>query len=631
MRPRARLEYLAVLMVPLLALLAAGQSAFAAADAEAFDAIIGELERGERVPASVEAGVAVIEDLRPMLPEDDLDRRSRLDALDCTWSFQGRPAEAQAFADERLQAYRDADHAEGIARVLQCQAGLAGQRAEFAEALALIDEALEASVHVDDVLLRAALFQSRGDAHSYNGDFLPGLQDFLQAHAMLEEAGAHGLASNLYFDIGAVYRRLGEFEQARRYLDMAVEAATASGNVGRAILGHIQVGFGHFEQGEGVPAEARFRTAVDLARSTGDEPLTGNALLGLGMALNSQGDYEAALVEIHQAEALHERAGYHFNREMIRLQRGVAHAGLGQHERALAEFAVVEPALRERGQQRYLVMLYPARARSLEATGRLSEALADWRSHEEARRALEQRAQRNRADVLGFQFDVARREVENERLRAAAMLQEERLSALARTRTWQTLSLVLSVILGLVLLAAVVALVRRSRRLQVMAMTDELTGVANRRRVELYLADQLASGRQYGHDSSVISLDIDHFKSVNDTWGHPAGDVVLQRVARICEDNLLRPGDLAGRVGGEEFLLVLPGTDLGAARMVAERLRAAVEATDMSDAIGRRSVTISLGVARAVPGDTVESVESRVDAALYRAKQAGRNRVELAD
>lgn len=617
------------MLLAVLAVLAVGSTCNAADDPERFDDIIRSLERSERVVFNAESAAPVIEELVELLPPDDLDRHARLDGLKCSWLFPRQPRESLAFAEARLAVYEDARHAAGIARMLRCRALLKAESGELVDGLADLHTAVAAASTIEDPLLLADMLRSRGDARSFQGDFGPALEDLLAAHGLLEGVGEPELAGQLDFDIGAVYRRLGAYEEAFPFLRREIDAAEGTGNARRATMAHLQLGFAYFEQGDGAQSESSFRRGVERARTTGSEALIGDSLVALGMSLNLQGEYERALAALLEAQASHERVDYTLNHVMTQLQRGVAFAGLGRHREAVAEFETVEPALVERDQQRFLALLYPARAESLEATGRLAEALSDWRAHNEVRQRLDQRSQRHRADLLRVQFDVSRREIENERLRAETLLQEERFKAMARTRTWQTLSLALAVVLGVLLSLALGALVVRARRLQVMAMTDQLTGVANRRRVELYLADQLRLHRRHGRPLSVISLDIDHFKRINDTSGHPAGDIVLQRVGRVGEESLLRAGDLIGRTGGEEFLMVLPGTPMEAAMMVAERLRGAVEATDTSDVIQQPNVTISLGVAIAQPGDSVRDLEARVDDALYRAKQGGRNRVEV--
>jgi len=128
----------------------------------------------------------------------------------------------------------------------------------------------------------------------------------------------------------------------------------------------------------------------------------------------------------------------------------------------------------------------------------------------------------------------------------------------------------------------------------------------------------------------VAMADIDHFKRVNDEHGHRIGDRVLAETARVLR-GAIRATDGVGRYGGEEFLIILPGTDAAGAAVLAERLRSAVEGSPVRDAAGEPfSVTISLGVGEHADGDDKDSLVTRADTALYRAKAGGRNRVEVA-
>ena len=149
--------------------------------------------------------------------------------------------------------------------------------------------------------------------------------------------------------------------------------------------------------------------------------------------------------------------------------------------------------------------------------------------------------------------------------------------------------------------------------------TDELTGVANRRRLETYLAETAPF--------SIIMMDIDHFKKVNDTYGHGVGDEVLRHFARVTQ-KAVRPNDLLARYGGEEFTVVCKA-NLEQAVKVAERIRSSIENTPAKTSAGAIKITASFGVAEYKEGDTPESVKERADQALYRAKQSGRNKVEV--
>ncbi|MDB4968224.1 MAG: hypothetical protein JWN44_3913 [Myxococcales bacterium] len=175
----------------------------------------------------------------------------------------------------------------------------------------------------------------------------------------------------------------------------------------------------------------------------------------------------------------------------------------------------------------------------------------------------------------------------------------------------------------LMLLAGLCAPHLEMARLTRLAVIDPLTGVFNRRGLDLVLPEDSDIG------VSIAMCDLDHFKSINDQFGHAAGDEVLRRVGRLLA-TVMRSGDGVVRWGGEEFLLVLPTIELGRARRVVERARSWVENEGIEVAGHPVPVTISVGVAERRPGEPRDSLIARADDALYIAKNSGRNRVELA-
>ncbi len=193
-------------------------------------------------------------------------------------------------------------------------------------------------------------------------------------------------------------------------------------------------------------------------------------------------------------------------------------------------------------------------------------------------------------------------------------------------------AVVLLVVLGRLVSGLHLRLNAAEARIVEMAITDELTGLRNRRYVGQRLTEELARSQRHGRHCACILFDLDHFKRVNDADGHAAGDAVLRGVAaagRVA----LRESDLLGRWGGEEFLAVLPETDLAGAEVIAERLRQALEAMRITWQGKVLAITASLGVVAALPSRDpdardAELMVARADQALYRAKAAGRNRVE---
>jgi diguanylate cyclase (GGDEF)-like protein len=158
------------------------------------------------------------------------------------------------------------------------------------------------------------------------------------------------------------------------------------------------------------------------------------------------------------------------------------------------------------------------------------------------------------------------------------------------------------------------------------AVTDELTGLSNHRRFQELLALEMEQVRRYHYPVGLIMLDIDNFKTVNDTYGHQQGDVVLRRVARVLADTS-REVDYPARYGGEELALILPHTDMPGSYAIAERIRTAIESMRVSrvDGEGMLRVTASLGVAASTDGSK-EDLIAEADNALYQAKRQGKNR-----
>ncbi len=174
-------------------------------------------------------------------------------------------------------------------------------------------------------------------------------------------------------------------------------------------------------------------------------------------------------------------------------------------------------------------------------------------------------------------------------------------------------------------------------RLMRSGFTDVLTGWHNRRYLQVRLTEELARARREQSSLVCLMLDLDHFKGVNDTYGHAAGDEVLREVAHRVECQV-RASDLAARYGGEEFVILMPHTDVGSGKRLAERIRQAVSSSPVR--FGNHQevwITASIGIAAALPGaddkdlkTLGDSLMARADVALYQAKGAGRNRIEIA-
>lgn len=218
------------------------------------------------------------------------------------------------------------------------------------------------------------------------------------------------------------------------------------------------------------------------------------------------------------------------------------------------------------------------------------------------------------------------RDVLLERLRKDGKVENFEFEAV--TRSGKTKNMLLSGTLdGETLLGMMLEITERKQlelELERLATTDRLTQTYNRLKFEEIVRKEIEMARRYGHLLSIIILDIDHFKEVNDTYGHLAGDNVLKAVAGIAKEKI-RETDSLVRWGGEEFIIIAPGTNLAGAAELAERIRRSVEDFDFD---GVKTVRISLGVTQFRRHDTENTFLRRADDAMYTAKKKGRNRVE---
>lgn len=215
------------------------------------------------------------------------------------------------------------------------------------------------------------------------------------------------------------------------------------------------------------------------------------------------------------------------------------------------------------------------------------------------------------------------------------VVSEHERTSRSRLRTLQWMQNVSLVIVLITLLAEAVGIFRPmvgrissyTKKLITIATTDPLTGALNRRSFTERALAELARGRRYARPTSLLMIDADRFKSVNDTYGHAGGDAVLQALSS-CLEQTLRPSDVFGRLGGEEFAVVLPETRLDDAAQVAERIRAELASLVVMSNGATIRFTVSIGVAESEPTATdVKPALDRADAALYEAKAQGRNRV----
>ncbi|HET8764253.1 MAG TPA: diguanylate cyclase [Rhodanobacter sp.] len=604
-----------------------------ASTAAAFDRLADRLDRGEIVFTSHDDMARLLDQLQRDVPPDDVRRELRYQYLYCVIGMADDPHAGIAYANRGLAAARRIGYADAEINFLFCRGGNEEGLPDPAAAMADYDAAIAIARKVENHQLLADALTWRGRLQSHNGEYARAVVDLLEAQRYYASVGGTKQEEDNLLNVAAAYRRLGEYAKARGFLDQVLAAGVAEHDVGRQMTAHMELGFIDLEADP--PrldrARAHFEAALPLARQAQGASTVASVQLGLAQVDNQGGRWRDALAKLDAASAGMASLHNHWNDDMVALQRGIAHAGLGQLAQALTDFDLAEQLLRKSGNLRYYRLLLQRRSQVYEAQGNAKLALADLQHAIKVQATLDHRARSDTATLMRYQFDTAQREAENRRLLATQRVQAQQLISLQHARRWQQLALSFGALLIALLSWLAIRQIRMARRLRKIAATDPLTGIANRRSIEWRGQRLLDWAQAEGQPFAVALLDVDHFKLVNDQHGHQAGDAVLVRLAAVCRD-ALRQGDVIGRIGGEEFVLLLPGAGSEPARDVAERLRLAVAALKLDDVAPGLAVTISLGVTVSHAGDgEFGALVERADRALYRAKAAGRDRVAVAD
>ena len=626
--PRAKLLLRFVSTLLLCLFLGRAFAAVPADQAAAFDEYAGQLERGEIAPDTQAGMLKALEHMKSLVPPGDTRRELRYSYMYCIIGLEASPEQGIAYADKGIAEARRIGYVEAEINFHFCRGANQEALTTPRDALADYDAGIALARSHENQRLVADGLTWRGSVQSLLGEHALALVDFLEAQKFYETSGAPVESEDNLFNIAVAYRRLGEEAQAREYLGKLLGLGEQRHDRAQQLAAHMELGFLESEAGNQAAAESHLRKALSFAHAVDSRSQGASIHLGLAQVDNLQGQYRQALDELAKAQPGFARTGDRSNRDMVLLQTAEAHAGLGQHATAIDEYNQAEKLLQQSGNLRYLAELLDARARSYQALGRLDLEVADLRRLVKAREALDRKAHSDNATLMNYQFQTAQREQENRRLATDRALKEQQLKSLERVRHWQRLALVLGGVLILMLLWLALRQFLRSRRLHRMAMTDPLTGIANRRHIEELARRALAHAGAHGEPLCVLVLDVDHFKAVNDAFGHAVGDQVLVRIAEACRQ-ALRQFDVMGRLGGEEFLIVLPNTRLQVALQIAERLRRTVETLPLANLAPGLQSTASLGVAEADhEADDLSELVRRADTAMYRAKDAGRNRVE---
>ena len=589
----------------------------------------GLLDEAERIRASDKARS------RQLLDEVEHDKAAqsdpvlvaRVQLLECKWA--DTPAAAYRALAIGLPAAERAKSAGLRAKLFGCRAATLVTDGKEAAAEQEYGTVAALAKQLHDLPLEAEATGEIGYLQYSRGAMADALANLQTSYRICAQLGDEKGRLDALADMANVYAdsHVAQYDRAIEYYRQLVGEYEKHGQPSDVADTTFNIGSTFESKGDFAAAELHYRRALATFQKLGKAKDVAFTKRALGSALMKQGRAAEALRLLDAAVAFYDGAQDEENAAMVRQFRGMAYRRLGRLTEALRELDAARRFYERENNARFL-------EKNAEEEALVYAQLGDWRKAYDAssRHAdLEQKLAATRRDEISSRlrvtFDTERKEQENRTLARENALRTTALREAQRSRKLQIAVSILTALLAVAMALLFWRQVVNTRRMRAMAMTDELTRLPNRRHILVVAEIAFDKAKREGRPAAVIVLDIDHFKRINDTWGHAAGDAVLRNVARTCRTEL-RPGDQIGRIGGEEFLVVLDSATAQQAREIAERLRLAVERLDLSAIAPDLRVTISLGVWAASEYDSTAAIAT-ADSMLYRAKEGGRNRVEM--
>ncbi|MCP4902090.1 MAG: GGDEF domain-containing protein [bacterium] len=490
------------------------------------------------------------------------------------------------------------------------------------DALQHAERAKVLAAGIDYARGEADAWRNIGIAYWYMSDYEASSGAVLEARKIYDEIGdARGVAASLS-TMGTIQMQLENYELGIALYEEALPIAEAAGDDNRVGILLSNLGTQHLGLEKPREALVYLNRAVEVLTRNGSQLSLLTCLANIGGAHKRLGEFQQALDVNQEVLRIADEAGSHERYADALGDIGLSYAGLGQDEKALEylqrSIVFSEEKDLKRSQRSGFVDL----SNFFEKRGRFSEALAVFKRYVELRKTIfdEEGAQAMAGMRVKYETEKKEREIQIQRLEIENQKDIQR-------------ALIVIVLISAVAGVIVFVLYQQKRRANIeldrLSRTDPLTGLANRRSLLDAARTSQLRAQRFAEPYSVILMDIDHFKRFNDEHGHDCGDAVLKAVASAIRESV-REIDIAARWGGEEFLVLCPGTDIDGAEVLADRVHQAVRSTTVAYGGLPHRVTITAGIGQYKGNDSFDSVIQYADEALYRGKTEGRDRIVVA-
>lgn len=603
------------------------------------DKIFARFESG--VPMTREEIESNLVLLSKLISTDDVTRHEKLQLLKC-WDQNTENDTAIALAlkntNQALSNIPPTASPHFITDLTLCRSWFLQLSGDMDGAMEGYNLSVKRAYEHEDLKLIADSRSIRGALYSYIGDFSAALDDLVTAQDLYESLNLSGWANINLADVATSFRRYGDPQSAIRYYTKLKALYLKNNNQEQAMYVNSDIGLALDELGEHQQAVDNFLVSYQYFKEHQQEKVAATMATNIAYSLiklNRLNEAEKYLIEADTVINEKDLTDYSF----MKLFMAEIKFQQARYKEALTELEQGEKAFRTLQNNRGLTQLLQLKSNIYVAMNDLSAAYGALQEFVTLTKKVDGNSLSHHTTELKVKFDTSRIESENQRLIENQNLKEQELALLEKNKSLQHIILLLAGFILTIVSIFAYKQVHRNRQLQVIALTDYLTKLPNRRHIYAQAAKYFQQALKHQSPFSVIIFDADHFKKINDNFGHELGDRALMTIANAGRA-LSGNKDLVGRIGGEEFLILLPNTDATGALALAHQLQNHISRLSAQNLPAELKLTVSAGVATLEPQNNTEdayqdkdfaTLLKRADNALYEAKNAGRNCVKSAN
>ncbi|ABV88509.1 GGDEF domain-containing protein [Shewanella pealeana] len=569
--------------------------------------------------------------LESLISKGDTSRQLRLQRALC-WSFNPYIKEqiptALAFAKHVLTNPKLVNFPDHKLDLELCHTWFSEKHGNVEAALKGYNKIIEEAYARENLRLVADARNMRGFLRSYQGNFTQGLEDLLIAHALYQNLNLPAWAHSSLYEIATSYRRLGEHKNAIRYFKQVQNGHINKQNFDGANAISVSIAIAEEEQGNLEVAKTLFEESHDYWRNNKKELEQATVAVNIASTLIKLGEFTQAHQYLDEAEPFilsTDTAFYSF----LHLFRAQAYLAESQLSQAHKSIAYARSAFSRVKNIRGLAQLQLVESQAFLKQKDWKQAYYALSEYMKLHIELDSKQLSSYTTEMRTRFNADQIEQENRHLIENQQLRELELAMLEQNELQQGIIIFLGGFIILIVSVFAYKQIQKNKLLSALALTDDLTQLPNRRYIYAKAQTYFEQAQRTESPLSVITFDIDYFKLINDKFGHEVGDHALKLLADTCREVLATQYKTA-RIGGEEFLVILPDTDLAQGYKIAQALVHSVRYGDFSQLPSGFSMTISAGVASLSTADSKLSLLlKKADQALYIAKTEGRNQARM--